>query len=425
MKKSDHDVNIQRGGINRREFLGMAAGTVALAAFPYSRVLGANDRIRIGIIGAGDRGQQVLKDALAQPGVECVAGADVYSLRREQIKTMVATAETGDDPRRLLDRKDIDAVIIATPLHLHAKYFLDSLAAGKDVYCEKTMTWDIAEAVECLHAAQKSKQVVQIGLQHESSGELADARTWYADGLLGKVTMVESWMSRNTPHGHGQWYREIPTDCDPQHVNWDLFLVNRPKMAFDANKFINWRLFWEFSGGNVTENMVHQIAWIMTALNLPTPEAADMMGGVYSEKDGRQVPDTIAVTFEFPNDLTVLWQSAFSNSRFGLGERILGSDGTVEHISGATDMVTGKYQGGISYYPEKTNRPEGKAMTGESKGQNHMANWLECIRSRNQKTNAPIEIGYKSAVAAHMANLAYRQKRRVTLHEAMAAKPEY
>ena len=99
-------------------------------------------------------------------------------------------------------------------------------------------------------------------------------------------------------------------------------------MAFDANKFINWRLFWEFSGGNVTENMVHQIAWIMTALNLPLPEAADMMGGVYSEKDGRQVPDTIAVTFEFPDDLTVLWQSTFSNSQFGLGERILGSDGT-------------------------------------------------------------------------------------------------
>jgi predicted dehydrogenase len=413
------------GTINRREFVGMAAGAVALAAFPYARVLGANDRIRIGIIGPGDRGMQDLKDALAQPNVECVAAADVYSVRRDQVKALVPSAETYDDPRRLLDCKDVDAVIIATPLHLHAKYFLESLAAGKDVYSEKTMTWDIPEAVECLHAAQSSKQVVQIGLQHESSGELADARKWYGDGLLGKVTMVESWMSRNTPHGHGQWYRAIPADCNPQHVNWDLFLVNRPKIAFDANKYMNWRLFWEFSGGNVTENMVHQIAWIMTAMNLEVPNAADMMGGVYSEKDGRQVPDTIAVTFEFPNDLTVLWQSTFSNSRYGLGERFLGSDGTVEHVSGATDMVTGKYEGGISYYPEKTNRPEGAVMTGSSKGQNHMANWMECIRTRNQKTNAPVEIGYKSAVAAHMANLAYRQKRRITLQEAMAAKPEY
>ena len=231
MKQTEVGADRTRSAINRREFVGMAAGAAALAAFPYSRVLGANDRIRIGLIGAGDRGQQDLKDAIAQPDVECVAVADVYSLRREQAKAIAPSAETYDDPRRLLDRKDIDAVIIATPLHLHAKYFLDSLAAGKDVYCEKTMTWDIPEAVECLHAAQKSKQVVQIGLQHESSGELADARKWYADGLLGKVTMVESWMSRNTPHGHGQWYRAIPGDCNPQHVNWDLFLVNRPKIG--------------------------------------------------------------------------------------------------------------------------------------------------------------------------------------------------
>jgi predicted dehydrogenase len=425
MKKSENGANDHARRINRREFVGMAAGAVALAAVPYSRVLGANNRIRIGLIGAGDRGQQDLKDALAQSDVECVGVADVYSLRREQAKAIVPAAEMYDDPRRLLDRKDVDAVIIATPLHLHAKYFLDSLAADKDVYCEKTMTWDIPEAVDCLHVAQNSKQVVQIGLQHESSGELADARRWYQDGLLGKVTMVESWMSRNTPHGHGQWYREIPADCNPQHVGWDLFLINRPKAAFDANKYMNWRLFWEFSGGNVTENMVHQIAWIMTAMDLPVPQAAGMMGGVYSEKDGRQVPDTIAVTFEFPNDLTVLWQSTFSNSHFGLGERFLGSDGTIEHITGATDMVTGKYQAGINYYPEKSNRADRAAITGKSQGQNHMANWMECIRSRNQKTNAPVEIGYKSAVAAHMANLAYRGKQRITLQEAMAAKPEY
>ena len=148
MKRAERSANRQCGGINRREFLGMAAGTVALAAFPYSQVVGANNRIRIGIIGAGDRGQQVLKDAVALPDVECVAVADVYSQRHEQVKSFVPAAESYDDPRRLLDRKDIDAVIIATPLHLHAKYFLDSLAAGKDVYCEKTMTWDIPEAVE-------------------------------------------------------------------------------------------------------------------------------------------------------------------------------------------------------------------------------------------------------------------------------------
>src|SRR6516164_658608 len=174
--------------------------------------------------------------------------------------------------------------------------------------------------------------------------------------MLGKVTMVESWMSRNTPHGHGQWYRAIPADCNPQHVNWDLFLVNRPKTAFDANKFINWRLFWEFSGGNVTENAVHQLAWIMTALDLPLPSAAYMSGGIFSEKDRREVPDTIAVTLDFPNGVVVTWQSTFSNSRYGLGEHILGSDGTIEHVAGETDMVTGRSPSSIKYYPEKMNR---------------------------------------------------------------------
>jgi predicted dehydrogenase len=185
-------------------------------------------------------------------------------------------------------------------------------------------------------------------------------------GLPGKVTLVESWMSRNTPHGHGQWVRPVPADCNPQHVGWDLFLNDRPKEAFNGNRFINWRLFWEFSGGNITENMVHQIAWIITVLGLKEPLAATMSGGVFSEKDGRQVPDTIAVTLEFP-DLTVVWQSTFSNSRYGLGEHILGSDGTIEHLSGSTDMVTGKSVSGVTFYPEKLNSPNGKKLVGQSK----------------------------------------------------------
>lgn len=411
--------------MNRRKFVGsMAAGAAVFMASPTARALGANDRIRIGLIGAGDRGQQDLKDALRQPDVECVAVADLYSRRRDQAKEKIPGVAVYDDHRRLLERKDIDAVIIATSLNQHASCMLAALEAGKDVYCEKTMTYDIAEAVACRKAAQESKQIVQIGLQHQSDGELADARKWIQDGLLGKVAMVESWMSRNTSHGHGQWVRPIPSDCNLEHVNWNLFLDGRPKSTFDPNRFINWRLFWEFSGGNVTENMVHQIAWIMTALDLKEPLAATMSGGVFSEKDGREVPDTIAVTLEYP-EMVVLWQSTFSNSRFGLGERILGSDGTIEHVSGATDMVTGKYSSGITYYPEKLNRPTDEALTGRSAGTNHMANWMECIRTRNKQVNAPVDIGYKSAIAAHMANLAYRLKCRVTLDEAMVAKPLY
>ena len=408
----------------RRDFIKQAAwGTAAVLAYPPSRVLGANDRVRVGMIGVGARGEELLKQVQKIPNVELVAIADIYSRRRDEAKHMVSRLQTFDDHRRLLEMNDLDAVIVASPLHIHARHFLDTLDAGKDIYSEKTMTWSIPEAERCLAAAKKSDRVVQIGLQHESSGALADARKWIKDGVVGKVTQVESWMSRNTPHGKGQWARPVPSDCTAQNVNWKAFLNGRPDREFDPYKFINWRLFWEFSGGNVTENMVHQVAWIMSALDLPLPTAAYMSGGVFSEKDGREVPDTIAVTLDFP-DTVVTWQSTFSNSRYGLGEHILGSDGTIEHVAGANEMVTGKSDESTRYYPEKVNRAKGTALTGETRDQNHMANWIDCVRTR-RVPNAPVEIGYRSAIAAHMANLAYRQKQRVSLEMAKAAQPAF
>lgn len=407
--------------MKRRDFMKKAAfGTAALMVQPTSRLLGANDRVHVGMIGVGGRGQELLKQVIAVPNVQFAAIADIYTRRLNEAQQLVPGVQAFDDHRRLLDLKDIDAVIVASPLHLHARHFLDTLAAGKDLYCEKTMTWSIPEAEQCLAAARGSKQVVQIGLQHESSGALADARTWIKQGFVGKITLVESWMSRNTPHGNGQWVRPVPPDCSAQNVNWNAFLNGRPARPFDGNKFINWRLFWEFSGGNITENMVHQMAWIMSALDLPLPHSAYMSGGVFSEKDGREVPDTIAVTLDFPGDLAVTWRSTFSNSHYGLGEHFLGSDGVIEHLSGVTDMVTGRSQSSVHYYPERVNRPGGAALTGDTQDQNHMANFIDCVRTRKQP-NAPVEIGYRSAVAAHMANIAYRGKQRVSLEQAKAA----
>ncbi len=408
---------------NRRDFMKQAAlGTAALFAYPPARVLGANDRVRVGMIGVGGRGQDLLKELQQVRSAELVAVADIYSRRRDEARHMAGSIQTLDDHRRLLDLKDIDAVIVASPLHLHAQHFVDTLNAGKDLYCEKTMTWSIPEAEQCRAAAKKSDRVVQIGLQHESSGALVDAKKWLKDGMVGKVTQVNSWMSRNTPHGKGQWVRPVPADCTAQNVNWKAFLNGRPERSFDPYKFINWRLFWEFSGGNVTENMVHQVAWIMSALDLPLPTSAYMSGGVFSEKDGREVPDTIAVTLDFP-DVVVTWESTFSNSRYGLGEHILGGDGTIEHVAGATDMVTGKSDEITRYFPEKLNRSGGAALTSETPDQNHMQNWIDCVRSRKMP-NAPVEIGYRSAIAAHMANLAYRRKERVTLEMAKEATPD-
>jgi predicted dehydrogenase len=398
----------------RRTFLKEAAlGSAAMLAFPPPSVLGANDRVRVGMIGVGDRGGELLNQVRSVHGVEVVAMADVYSRRRDEAKSKAAGVQTFDDHRRLLDMKDLDAVIVASPLHTHARHFLDALAAGKDLYAEKTMTWSIPEAEKCLAAAKESGRVVQIGLQHQSSGALVDTKQWIKDGWLGKVTHVEAWMSRNTPHGKGQWVRPIPSDCTAQNVNWSAFLNGRPDRPFDPFRLINWRLFWEFSGGNVAENMVHQMAWIMTALDLSLPSAAYMSGGVFSEKDGREVPDTIAVTFDFP-DLVVTWQSTFSNKHYEQGERLLGSDGTVEH----------HFDEAARYWPEKVNRPGGEDARGTTRDQNHMQNWIDCVRSHNQP-NAPAEIGYRSAIAVHMANLSYKNKRRITLEEAKAMMPEY
>jgi predicted dehydrogenase len=404
-----------RKNIKRRDFLKQATTGAAIGfVYPSARVLGASDRVRLGIIGPGARGQELMRELLNVPNAEFVAAADVFTRRHDEAKKLAPGLKTFDDHRRLLDLKEVDAVIVATPLHCHARHFLDTLAAGKDLYCEKTMTWSVAEAEACREAAHKSNRVVGVGLQHQSSGDLADARQWLKDGLVGKITSVESWMSRNTPRGKGQWVRQIPSDCTQANVRWDAFLNGRTRRPFDANQFINWRLFWDFSGGNVTENMVHQIAFVMRALELPLPTAAYMSGGVFSEKDGREVPDTIAVTLDFPNDLVVTWQSTFSNKRYGIGDRILGSHGTIERLMGATDMVTGKSESGLRYYPEKENRADGAMLEGQTKDTNHYANFVECVRSRKQP-NAHVEIGYRSAVAGHMANMSYRQKQRVTL----------
>src|SRR5947208_12311286 len=176
---------------SRREFIRQAAiGAAALAAYPPSRVVGANDRLRVGMIGVGGRGKELLRQVLRVPSAQLVAIADVYTRSRDEAKQMAPGIQTLDDHRRLLDMKDIDAVIVATPLHIHARHFTDTLAAGKDLYSEKTMTWSIPEAEECRDAAQKSDRVVQVGLQHVSDGSLADTRKWIKDGIVGKVTHV-------------------------------------------------------------------------------------------------------------------------------------------------------------------------------------------------------------------------------------------
>jgi predicted dehydrogenase len=244
---------------SRRNFIGNVATGLA-GTLAASNVLGANERVRIGIIGPGARGTEILQQALACENVECIGAADVYTRRLEDVKRVAPVAKTYLDYRRLLDDKDVDAVLIATPQHLHCQHFVDALSAGKHVYQEKTMAFTVDHAKRMRTAFQKDagKHAVQIGHQWTSTGAVADAVSFNKPELMGKITMIHGHMYRNTPHGKPQWSRPVYPDMTPENIIWRSFLGEARPVEFDANRYINWRFFWDYSGGNVYENMCHQ-----------------------------------------------------------------------------------------------------------------------------------------------------------------------
>src|SRR5208283_4750407 len=282
---------------SRRAFIQKAlGGSAALAAhglFPSSRVLGANDRIRIGLIGAGGRGTQIFKAALKCPNVEGVAVADVYTRRLDELKERVPTIKTYSDFRKLLDDKSLDAVLIATPQHLHALNFVPAIQAGKDVYQEKTMAFNPDHAKRMRKALEGSGRVVQVGIQSTSSSAVAQVREYLQPEHIGQITQLHTFHYRNAPYGG--WKRPVPADCDLQHVDWKAFEGEAKEHPFDPNRLINWRFFWEYSGGNVFENMVHQVGFWYKLLDLKIPQKVTMVGANYLSPD-MQVPDTMDVS---------------------------------------------------------------------------------------------------------------------------------
>src|SRR5581483_9694132 len=261
---------------SRRNFIGKVATGLA-GTLATSNVLGANDRIRLGIIGPGARGSEIMQDAIACPNTEFVGVADIYNRRLEEAKAKVPNAKTYYDYRRLLDDKSIDAVLIATPQHLHAEHFIASLDAGKHVYQEKTMAFSVEHAKNMRAAYQRAgKRTVQIGHQSCSSGQVADSTAFLNTGYVGKITAIHAHMYRNTPHGKPQWSRPVFPDMTPENIIWKSFLGGAPAHDFDANRYINWRFFWDYSGGNVYENLCHQLAFWYKVMNLKIPKAVTM-----------------------------------------------------------------------------------------------------------------------------------------------------
>jgi predicted dehydrogenase len=231
---------------------------------------------------------------------------------------------------------------------------------------------------------------------------VADAVNFSKSALVGKVTAIHAHMYRNTPHGKPQWSRPVYPDVTPETVLWKSFLGEAPDREFDANRFINWRFYWDYSGGNVYENMCHQLSFWYKAMGLQIPNSATMTGGVFLWKDGREVPDTMNVSMEHAEELLFSWDSGFGNNHFGSSETVLGTDGTIE-----------KGQQ-IRYYPQKVNRPDGAEMMGATKSGNsaHMQNFLDCIQT-GKEPNCPFDLGFRVSVACRMAVESFRQGRTV------------
>jgi predicted dehydrogenase len=398
----------------RRAFIQKAlGGSAALAVsglFPSQRVLGANDRIRIGLIGAGGRGVQIFKAALKCPNVEGVAAADIYARRLDELKQSLPTLQTYRDFRQLLDDKSIDAVLIATPQHLHALHFVPAIQAGKDVYQEKTMAFNPDHAKRMRKALAGSGRVVQVGIQNTSAPELPQVREFLKPEHVGQITQLHTFHYRNAPYGG--WKRPVPADCTAPNVDWKAFEGEAQEHPFDPNRLINWRFFWDYSGGNVYENMVHQVGLWGKLLHLQIPEQVTMVGANYVSPE-MQVPDTMDVSMILHEKILFTWNSMFGNNLMGAGyDEALGDKGTI--------LRDEKYHFRLVPQEAKTQAPN----LGETPGQApdivgmsdlsvlHMQNFFDCMRSR-QEPNCPLELGFRSAVTCRMAVESYRQGRTV------------
>jgi predicted dehydrogenase len=388
---------------SRRDFIGkMATGLAGTLAVPGS-VLGASDRVRLGVIGAGDRGMQLARESLACPNTEIAAFADVYSRRLEDARLVVPACATHADYRRLLDDHSIDAVFIATPQHLHAEHFIAALDAGKHVYLEKTMAFTVDEAKRMAVAYRNAgRRVVQIGHQACSSGQVIDAVNFATTGNLGKITAIRAHMYRNTPLGKPHWTRPVYPDMTPENIAWDAFLGDAPRIPFDVNRFVNWRLFWDYSGGNFYESMSQQVAFWYKVLGLQIPLAVTASGGIFLWKDGREVPDTMSVTLEQPEEILFSWDSGFGNDRPGMGESVLGTSGTIERTQQ------------LRYLPQKVNRPGAAEMLGvtPTEARAHVQNFFDAVRT-GIAPNCPFDLGLRVSIVCRMAVESHRLGRTV------------
>ncbi len=419
--------------MTRRNFINASA---ALAAAGSSHA-SPSGKITVGMIGTGARSQELMQALLQRrTEVEIVGLVDAYAGRVERAAERTGgRAKVYQNHHDLLAQKSIDAVFVATPDHWHHRIILDAIAAGKDVYSEKPMTFRASEGSEIINAARHSGRIVQVGSQGVSTGADRKAKELIQSGKLGKVTLIRASYNRNT--ASGAWIYPIPPDASPKTVDWEMFLGSAPKRPFSLERFFRWRCYEDYSGGIATDLFVHLCTTIHYLMDAKMPSAVMAMGQLYRWKESRDVPDTINAILQYPEGFTVNLGSSFNNQFSSeAGFQVLGTEGAV--------TITER---GVGYYPENVredNRwivdawphaledayykdPKIVASEVESRAAlpaeqfkedgpeptfAHTGHFLESIRTRKPYWEDAVA-GHHAAACAHLINLSAKQKRLV------------
>ena len=377
--------------LDRRSFL-IAGGLTALAS---TRAFGANDRLRIGVIGAGGRMRGLLNSA-ENTGVpfEIVSVCDVYTPRREEVKsrTSAAAATTCADYNDVLNDKSIDAVIIATPDHWHVRVARAALAAGKDVYLEKPVTHTLEEGEALLKSVRSSRQILQCGMQQRSWPHFRNAVDLIQGGALGQVTQVRTYWWQN--YG-SNW---VPKPVDAAQLDWKQWLGGAPDQPFTLEKYSHWRWYWSFGGGAMTDLFAHWIDVAQWAMKADQPTMALMLGDKYVFKDW-ECPDTIQAAFRYPG-FDVVYEGMMSSSIDDGGLEFRGKEATLKINRSGMSIFHENVKGDRNPVLKEESVEDGTIL--------HMANFFDCIKTRKEP-NAPVETGIAAARAGHVGNLAYHR----------------
>ena len=433
--------------VNRRRFLRQTAQAAAAAAVvgraPLLRGFGQgspSDTVRLGIIGFGVQGLTDANSALRVPNVSVVAAASCYDGHLERARELLGDASLRTrDYRRVLDSRDVDAVVVSTPDHWHTRICLDALDAGKDIYCEKPLTHMLPQGDELAAAVARSRQILQVGSQHTSTPAIIEAREVIASGLIGQVTQVKATWDTNSEIS--AWVKPIPPNASLQTIDWDRFQGTAPRHDFDPRRVFRWRTYREYGEGLAGDVLVHLITAVQFMLNLQAPAVANAIGGRLFWKDDRNVYDTIVANYEWPEGIIGTFGATQNNHYDDTGIRILGTKGTmVLTFSGYTvysenDESNWRYttnvwprdlreefwrSKGLSLNPDPNaapvQRPERKVLKeyeppppSARRRAYHMEHFIDCVRTRRRPVQ-DVNMGNNAAIAAHLANMSYYNK---------------